>query len=133
MPSNITSEWLHTTWTEQLNLWFVVGYLIPGKEGMHQESYQRIDHAAARLLYWDSQHLNTFYAVSIFKEQGNRKQANVAYVGMFWGDIDVAPKSSYPDAYAAALACRAVCNRLSLPIPIMVFSGRGLHIYWLLD
>jgi Domain of unknown function (DUF927) len=59
-----------------------------------------------------------------------RTAANCAGAKSFWADIDLAPKSKYPDVYAAAEHVAEFCRRTGLPPPVYVGSGWGLHIYW---
>lgn len=56
---------------------------------------------------------------------------NTAFVKAFWFDLDV---KADPNAYAtqeeAALALRGFCTAMSMPKPLVVSSGGGLHAYW---
>ncbi|MDP2139801.1 MAG: PriCT-2 domain-containing protein [Gammaproteobacteria bacterium] len=82
---------------------------------------------------------DVFFAPTRFKNPDNRKAENAVNVCCFWMDVDV----SHSKAEARAgyetieeslaeltLFCRAAC----IPEPtIMVSSGSGLHLYWVID
>ena len=65
----------------------------------------------------------------------NRRVVNLLRTGVIFADLDYyhTPFSSYsPDAMAWAVVQR--CHDEGLPIPsIILFSGRGLQVKWLLD
>lgn len=66
-----------------------------------------------------------------------RTADNVLLIKAFWMDMDVgestkaAPK--YADQNTAILALREFCKELKLPRPLIVSSGYGVHVYWVLD
>lgn len=64
-----------------------------------------------------------------------RCQANVRAVRSLWMDIDggqdaVTKGSGYASTVEAAHAVVAFCQAHSLPLPLYVSSGSGLHVYW---
>jgi len=48
----------------------------------------------------------------------------------FWLDIDAGPGKPYPDWQAAWQAVLTFCQATGLPIPSVVRSGLGIHVYW---
>lgn len=60
----------------------------------------------------------------------HREKQDVLWLRAFWLDIDLAPKSRYADACAAAEDVVRFCRELGLPVPLFVGSGNGLHVYW---
>ncbi|MGD1035783.1 MAG: hypothetical protein ABR878_01030 [Roseiarcus sp.] len=84
---------------------------------------------AQTILRLDALGGNVYHGCAAYGQRG-RKKTDVVAVRSFWLDIDVAPKSSYEDAYAAAVAVYAFCERLGIRPPLLVGSGRGLHVYW---
>lgn len=79
--------------------------------------------------------LNTYYAMSSFKERGSRAQENVAYVKSFWIDIDcgeakAAAGQGYATKLEGAKALYSAVKAAKLPRPMLVDSGNGLHVYW---
>jgi hypothetical protein len=45
-------------------------------------------------------------------------------------DVDVGPDKPFADQPSALRALGAACRALSMPLPTVVMSGRGIHIYW---
>jgi uncharacterized protein (DUF927 family) len=84
---------------------------------------------------------NVFFGVAKFKTEEGRGKDNVGKLQAFWLDIDCGPtkavvneKTGRPGGYAtqeeALAALRSFCKTVGLPKPIIVNSGRGLHVYW---
>jgi len=84
---------------------------------------------------------NVYFGVAKFETDENRLKDNVKSLKAFWLDIDCGddkakkdPKTGkakgYPDQAAGLLALKVFCKIAGLPRPIVVNSGRGLHIYW---
>ena len=48
-------------------------------------------------------------------------------------DVDVGEDKPYQTQAAAALALKQWVTTNQLPVPTIVSSGRGLHVYWLMD
>jgi hypothetical protein len=85
-----------------------------------------------------SQGKNAFFACAKFGEQENRTQENAEYFRSLWIDLDcgavkVEEKKGYADQEAGLLALREFCGKTNLPKPVIVDSGYGLHIYWLIE
>jgi hypothetical protein len=85
----------------------------------------------------------TYHACASFKEELNdppntpdggkrlgRTKHNVLGAKSFWLDLDVGPKKKYSTQDAAISALKKFGATLSLPYPIIVESGWGLHVYW---
>lgn len=107
-----------------------------------------LDKAAA--LVWE--HNDTFYALGSFKaaevwnpkkkncktgELGAnefRTQANSLAMKCFFLDLDIDPAATdgrhFPSKPEAIAALRGLCAKLSMPKPMLVDSGGGLHAYW---
>ncbi len=88
-----------------------------------------VEHSAA-------QHGKDFYhAVASYNEPGERKKSNVNHLKCLWLDIDVRENKAktyktMPEAFAGI---HKFLQDTSLPEPLIVFTGRGLHLYWPLD
>jgi hypothetical protein len=98
-----------------------------------QKFYNSIDaviHAANNL---DTQKLNTFYGLATFKDGTNRKNENVQHLKSFFLDLDCGEGKDYPNQTEAINALRGFVKTLSLPKPVMVSSGYGVHVYWILE
>lgn len=66
----------------------------------------------------------------------HREKQDVLWLRSFWLEFDTGidsdgqPRSKYPEPYDAAEAVLGFCQKLSLPGPLFVGSGNGLHVYW---
>ena len=82
---------------------------------------------------------NVYFALASFKDDSSRKQDNVASLKAFWLDLDcddpakVEKKEGYPDKTTAIVELRAFIDDVGLPIPTIIDSGGGWHIYWVLE
>jgi len=80
---------------------------------------------------------NTYYAISTFTEK-RRKQEFVERTKVLAIDVDCGiGKNGKPkpfiDASEGAKALIAFVKDVGLPMPMIVSSGNGLHVYWILD
>ena len=102
------------------------------------ETREEADDIAAKLV---QQQRNVFFGVAKYKDDSSRKKSNVLALKAFWLDIDcgptkaaINPKTNRPDGYidqrAGLTALKKFCDHIGLPKPIIVNSGRGLHVYW---
>lgn len=107
-----------------------VGVWFPVPKKPRQKSVATIEELASLLARMDELGYDTYHACSSFKTNENRTQENVEAVRSLWLDIDIAPKSPYANASDAASAVVSFCRSVSLPIPVFVGSGYGLHCYW---
>jgi len=87
------------------------------------------------------QERNVYFGVAKFETNANRLKDNVKALKSFWLDIDcgeskaeINPKTGRPDGYidqATGLEeLRKFCKLIGLPKPLLVNSGRGIHVYW---
>jgi len=86
---------------------------------------------------------NVFFGVAKYTTGKNRTQNNVRALKSFWLDIDCGPAKAainektdkpfgYIDQSTGGAALKGFCTLVGLPKPIIVNSGRGLHVYWAL-
>lgn len=73
---------------------------------------------------------NAYFALSTFQSNESRKASNAAYTRSFFLDLDCGPGKPYPNQDDASIALRAFVDKMQLPDPYIVNSGRGLHVYW---
>ena len=62
-----------------------------------------------------------------------RTQANMLATKCYFFDLDVGPTKPYPSQAAAVGALKSFLADTQLPAPMVVSSGNGIHVYWLLD
>lgn len=87
--------------------------------------------------------VNAFFGCAKFGDLNNRKHENAKYFKALWMDIDCGPTKAEPDEngvikgyidQATGLAeFQKFCKAVGLRRPIVVNSGNGIHVYWLLD
>ena len=86
--------------------------------------------------------VNAFYGCAKFGPLNNRKHENAKYIKALWLDIDCGEEKAKPDEngrikgyidQATGLAeLQRFCTTVGLRRPILVNSGNGWHVYWLL-
>jgi len=67
------------------------------------------------------------------KKFEKRSHANVLAVSCLWSDLDCGDGKPYQNAAEAYQATITFCQQQLCPYPIIVASGSGIHLYWLLD
>lgn len=88
---------------------------------------------------------NVYFACASYKEviykvtpggkefPAGRTQDNAAHMRAFWLDVDVGKDDSdksYPTQREAAAAVVRLVSEVGLPVPMLIASGAGLHVYW---
>lgn len=114
-------------------------YCATGIEELHGEKrdpdirqtfYTEIDDALAAANSYCSAGYNAYFALATFVESGSRRAANVHQLRSFFLDLDCGPGKDYPTQSDALTGLRNFCKVLKLPKPLLVNSGRGIHVYW---
>jgi hypothetical protein len=62
-----------------------------------------------------------------------RTKKNVRSAKSFWLDLDAGPGKPHANAEEAYCALVEFCKKANLPLPMIVWSGNGLHAYWPLE
>lgn len=99
--------------------------------------FDSVEKLAQVALALNSRGQNTYYAISTFTEK-RRKQEFVERTKVLAIDVDCGigkngkPKP-FADASEGAKALVAFVKDVGLPMPMIVSSGNGLHVYWILD
>lgn len=105
-------------------------------ENVRQELFGSIDELLAKADFWMERQYNIFFAISSFQTLTNRKAENVELTKCFCLDLDVGEDKGdkgYPTTEDAAVALKKFVKGTGLPKPTIVRSGRGLHVYWVLE
>lgn len=80
---------------------------------------------------------NAYMAMSAFTAKGVRKAEHVRATKAFFLDIDIGPSKdpnkAYPTKKEGLLALGQFVKDTGLPKPMVVSSGNGWHVYWVLD
>ena len=76
---------------------------------------------------------DVYVALATFKTE-KRAKTNIQQLKTLFLDIDCGEKKDYPTKTEARTALKEFYKRHQLPAPsILVDSGRGWHVYWVLD
>ena len=124
--------------------WFVVVGLRNGLKDIKQVFVATREEVDTQAAAWVAQKRNVFFGLAKYNTDTNRTKDNVKTLKAFWLDIDCGkdkakedPVTGRPKGYidqtAGLRALREFCTLIGLPKPIIVNSGRGLHIYWALE
>lgn len=95
-----------------------------------QKFYTTIDDALSAAYSMDGNELNAYFGLGTFVEGSNRTKANVAQMRSLFLDLDCGPEKEFPDQTTAIKELRAFCKAVGMPKPLLVNSGRGIHVYW---
>ena len=74
--------------------------------------------------------VDAYFALATFNEGSSRKADNAAFLRSFFLDLDCGTGKPYADQASAAQALKAFVLTTKLPMPTIVNSGGGLHVYW---
>ena len=109
-------------------------YCIQGLKSTSNKQYFCIEqHDAELKAEWlIQQEYNVYFACSKFKS-ATRNNKNVECIKVFFLDIDCGKGKPYPDHQSGSEAAMKFCAANNLPTPLMVNSGNGLHLYWVMD
>jgi putative DNA primase/helicase len=119
-------------------VYFVADFDTGGRVTHH--ACNSLDDLARRAADLDQQGRSVYHACAAYKapvvmegqKRTFRKRDNVRSIRSFWLDLDVAPddSSKYPDQSIALAAVVEFAQACNLPVPSIVNSGGGLHVYW---
>ena len=105
------------------------------------ETEEEVTECAERFI---EENRNVYFGVAKFATDAGRTKDNVKALRAFWLDIDCGAEKGkidpdtgraggYVDQETAMAELRAFVRTVGLPKPTIVDSGRGLHVYWVLD
>ena len=94
-----------------------------------QKFYDSVDAVADAADSFDENGFDVYFGLGTLTEAGNRKRDNVSHLQSFFLDLDWGPSKEYPSQVEAIRDLRKFCSKLNLPTPLMVNSGRGVHVY----
>ena len=95
---------------------------------------QTIQEAEAEIDRLLTQKCDMYFACAKYNnDKDGRTQKNSAYFKSFWLDIDCGTAKAYATQAEGLAALKQFCKDISMPLPTVVNSGRGIHAYWLLN
>ncbi len=78
----------------------------------------------------DEKGYDAYFALATFTEGNSRKVDNVCKLKALFLDLDCGASKDYPTQKEAFDALKVFLKVLNLPKPLLVNSGRGIHVYW---
>jgi hypothetical protein len=97
-----------------------------------QKFYPDLDAAVHAAYSLDQSGFDAYYGLATFETGDNRKNENVKQLRSFFLDLDCGLSKSYRSQAEALTGLRIFCKDLNLPRPMLVNSGNGIHVYWVL-
>ena len=76
---------------------------------------------------------DVYFGVASYATPTKRTAENAMLVKAFWVDLDCGVDAPYATKDAGFDALLNVQEELGLPVPFVIDSGRGLHVYWALS
>lgn len=102
-------------------------------DGTKQGFFSTVEELAASVVGLDQRGNNTYFGISSFVEKGSRKQDNVRATKLLALDVDCGEGKPFADWKEGLRALAAFVDAAGMPKPMIVSSGNGLHVYWVLD
>ena len=97
-----------------------------------QKFYNTVEELADSVIELDKAGNNTYYAISAFIDNKSRRQDNVRVTKVIAIDVDCGESKPFPSWKEGLIALQGFVNKMQLPKPMVVGSGNGLHVYWVL-
>jgi hypothetical protein len=102
---------------------------------VRQNLYDSLDTAIAAAHSLDADGFNSYFALSSFQTKDSRLATNALSTKSFFLDLDVGQQyvdigKGYLTQTEAWEALATFCKDTGMPHPVVVNSGRGLHVYW---
>jgi hypothetical protein len=98
----------------------------------NQKFFANIDELASFIEQQDAKGITVYHACATFKTNQNRKKVNAQAVQSLFGDVDTGKPSTCRDAREAGDELLKFSHAAAMPVPSVVLSGSGLHLYWVL-
>lgn len=88
------------------------------------------EEADAQIERFNARGYDVYFGVAKFCNGETRTKQNVLAIKSLWADLDCGPGKGYANQAEAFKAVRQFVVDTGLPKPVVVNSGRGLHLYW---
>jgi len=109
---------------------YVSAQLTP--RGMIHKFYDSVDDLAVAAQSASQRGGNIYYAVSSMQDNSERSQRNTHLTQTLFIDVDCGSDKPYETWKDGLRALSQFIADLKLPKPMIVHSGNGLHVYWIL-
>ena len=99
---------------------------------LEQTSYTDIDDLERAAIEADRAGLDVYFALSSFCKENSRKAVDAKYIQSFFLDLDCGADKPHATQVDVIQELQSFCAATKLPKPLIVSSGRGVHVYWML-
>lgn len=104
--------------------------LNPERNIRAQSFYDSVDGLCSDVSDLDEQGHDIYFALATFHEGNSRKVDNIKELRSLFLDLDCGEGKDFVDQEDAITQLKSFCSDNNLPRPILVDSGRGIHVYW---
>ena len=112
----------------------IMGLMSDGSQSPRQSFHASIEEAEATINNLAQAGREVYFACATFKDPaGKRSAKNADAYKSFFMDIDCGPGKPYEDKKEGLRALQKFLEDTRLPMPTVVDSGRGLHLYWTVE
>jgi len=97
-----------------------------------QSFHATIDDVIKRANELDTEGVNAYFGLATFETNKDRRVTNVKSLSSFYLDLDCGVGKEYTNQNEAFLDLKRFVKATGLPRPMLVNSGYGIHVYWVL-
>lgn len=95
-----------------------------------QKFVSTVEEIESEAIKYDNKGYDSYFALATYQKPDNRTHENTYEYKSLFLDLDIGPSKKYASQQEAISDLRRFCKQLSLPKPLMINSGRGVHVYW---
>ncbi len=110
----------------------------PEKKRIIQKLYSTVEAASATAANLMNEGFDAYFGLATYTTDQSRRADNAKGLKSFFLDIDCGPHKTEQEGYPGGqtdgiVALKQFCRSTRLPRPTLVNSGRGVHVYWILE
>jgi hypothetical protein len=109
------------------------GYYVTAELSSRRKEHRfvnSIDQLCEEASDFDEAGQDAYFGLASYKEGTSRAAVNAAFVRCLFADIDIGENKPYQTVREALAGLDEWCNKSGFPLPFVVHSGMGLHVYW---
>ena len=97
-----------------------------------QSFHATIDDVIKKANELDAEGINAYFGLATFETNKDRRVTNVKSLSSFYLDLDCGVGKEYTNQNEAFLDLKRFVKATGLPRPMLINSGYGIHVYWVL-
>ena len=97
-----------------------------------QSFHATIDDVIEKANELDTEGINAYFGLATFETNKDRRVTNVKSLSSFYLDLDCGVGKEYTNQNEAFLDLKRFVKATGLPRPMLINSGYGIHVYWVL-